>query len=484
MRIYPSNTMVKQLLQSHSWIGLVVGALMYLICLSGTIVVFFETLERWEQPNIEEYETLSPSAIDLAVEQFLSRVDQVPDSLYVVLPTEALPRAHVSDGDNEWYVDADGMLLDPPVEGWTTMLKSLHINLHLPETLGIILVGILGVMLCGLVVSGIFSHPRILKDAFKFRLFSSTQLAHVDLHNRLSVWGLPFHFMIGLTGAYIGLVGIVIAIAAPIMFQGDRQAVIDEVYGGDPVVNQPVVDIRIGASLDTLESTAPGATPIYMVFQNLGTTQQFVEIAATLPGRLIYSEIYRFDVQGNSINHQGLSDGPIGRQVAYSVYRLHFGHFDGVWVKVIYLVLGFALTIIAVSGINIWLVKRKYISWLNFAWDGFVWGLPVAMVFSASASLFYPPIAVLGFWSVVIASLVAALMIKNLDTIRSTLQAMLAFGLILLVVCHNILFPFQQLSSISWQVNTVFLVLAVGFLWHLRHTLSAPFRRMLGTVAG
>lgn len=48
-----------------------------------------------------------------------------------------------------------------------------------------------------------------------------------------------------------------------------------------------------------------------------------------LPGRLVYSEIYRFTLDGEYINHQALSDGPAGRQLAYSVYRLHFGQFGG-----------------------------------------------------------------------------------------------------------------------------------------------------------
>lgn len=52
-------------------------------------------------------------------------------------------------------------------------------------------------------------------------------------------------------------------------------------------------------------------------------------IAAMLPGRLVYSEIYRFTLDGEYINHQALSDGPAGRQLAYSVYRLHFGQFGG-----------------------------------------------------------------------------------------------------------------------------------------------------------
>ena len=49
-----SPGLVKKSLASHSWIGLLVGALMYLVCLSGAIVVFYQEFERWEQPTVHE----------------------------------------------------------------------------------------------------------------------------------------------------------------------------------------------------------------------------------------------------------------------------------------------------------------------------------------------------------------------------------------------------------------------------------------------
>ena len=44
--------LVRRSLDAHSAIGLVVGAVMYLICLTGTLAVLMESFERWEQPHI------------------------------------------------------------------------------------------------------------------------------------------------------------------------------------------------------------------------------------------------------------------------------------------------------------------------------------------------------------------------------------------------------------------------------------------------
>ena len=82
-----------------------------------------------------------------------------------------------------------------------------------------------------------------------------------------------------------------------------------------------------------------------------------------------------------------MSDGPAGRQASYSTYRLHFGHFDNFWVKPFYFIMGLMLSLMAVYGMNIWFSKRPHRSWLNHAWQGWVWGIPCALLMSAIFSL-------------------------------------------------------------------------------------------------
>jgi uncharacterized iron-regulated membrane protein len=94
-----------------------------------------------------------------------------------------------------------------------------------------IVVSALGAMLVGLVVSGLFAHPRLFRDAFNLRLKGSALLEQVDMHNRLSVWGMPFHLMIVVTGAYFGLALPFLAVAANEFFNGDREAAIEAVFG-------------------------------------------------------------------------------------------------------------------------------------------------------------------------------------------------------------------------------------------------------------
>jgi uncharacterized iron-regulated membrane protein len=379
---------VKSSLKSHSHIALWFSALLYLICLSGSVAVFFEEFERLEQPHINEYSNFPAESIQPAIDEYIKRLGKIPTATYIVLPTDDFPRTHITNGPDEWYLNQDGSFSEPVSSTWTGMLKDLHTSLHLPHIIGMTLVGFFGIVLFSLIISGLFSHPKLFKDAFLLRRTRSAQLKNTDWHNRLSVWGLPFHLMIAMTGAFIGLSSVLISITALSFFDNNTQHVIDAIYGDEPILEGNANNINYPAAFKQLKLQAPQAQPIYLVVHNMASKEQLLEIAAILPNRLIYSEMYRFNEKGEFLDKQGMSDGPAGRQISYSTYRLHFGHFDSFWVKPIYFIMGLMLSLMAVYGMSIWFAKRAHRSWVNHAWQGWVWGIPLALLFSAIMSLF------------------------------------------------------------------------------------------------
>ena len=143
--------LVKRSLSAHSVVGLVVGVLMYLICLTGALAALAETFDRWEQPDVAEFSQVAPAAIATAMNQFREEIDDSPESLWVVFPTPEFPRMHVTAGEQERFTRSDGSLGPAPVEGWTHMLRELHIQLHLPQTIGLVLVSAVGAMLIALI---------------------------------------------------------------------------------------------------------------------------------------------------------------------------------------------------------------------------------------------------------------------------------------------------------------------------------------------
>lgn len=442
--------LVKISLNSHSIVGITVGSLLYVVCLTGTILVFSEAWERFEQPHIPEFRHVESGAYNHALNSFMARVEEPKRSIYLTLPTEQLPRMQISGGDHEWWTDSSGNLFDESVDGWMQFVSALHVYLHLPQSFGLIVVSALGAALIALIISGILSHPRILKDAFIFRQVGNKRIEQADLHNRLSVWGLPFHIMIAVTGAFFGLVGLVVILAATVFYDGNRTTLMDDIYGADPIVNRPVQAVNFEHALLDLRQRAPEASPIYMVLHDVGTEQQFVEVAATIPGRLSYSEMYRYHADGTFINEQGLTSGKAVRQIAYSVYRLHFGWFGGWPVRWLYVVLGISLTLISVSGINIWLYKRAKDDCIDRLWVATVWGFPIALVVAMAASIFLGASVALSCLVTMILIGVFSVFVRDTEGLRVITKRILS----ILLACFSIVY---YLVNLTHTVNFIYI---------------------------
>src|SRR5690606_28373163 len=154
----------------------------------------------------------------------------------------------------------------------------------------------------------------------------------------------------------------------------DAMALVESVFGEEPALQQETQYASVASALQQLPELAPEGIPLYMTMHGAGTPGQFMEFSALHPGRLIYAENYQFDTQGNYLGKAGFSDGETGKQVIYSVYRLHFGHFGGLPIKLLYGVLGLALSVVSATGINIWLERRTRSAWIKLEWQGYVLG--------------------------------------------------------------------------------------------------------------
>lgn len=453
--------LVRQSLTGHSWIGLMVGVLMYLVCLSGTIAVFYEYTERWEQPGVPEYRDYQPSVVEDAFNRVLQGDVALTDHMYLTLPTGSIPRVSVATEEEGWFVNPDGSLGEATNHAWTHLLVNLHLYLHLPSSWGMILVSALGAMLCGLIGSGFLAHPRIFRDAFRFRFGGSKRLEQVDLHNRLSVWGAPFHLIIAVTGAWFGLVLLILALYANLT-GSNQEDIIASVFGEEPQLEQEVEEVAVASALEQMAAIAPDATPLYMTLHGAGTPGQFMEIYGLHPRRLIYGESYRFDAAGNYLGRVGFLDGAPGKQVTYSIYRLHFGHFGGFWVKVLYGVLGLALTIVSVTGINIWLARRGRNDRLDHAWAGLVWGVPLALALSALTSVVLQLPSVGLFWVTIVLAVMYACWRSDARRARWQLQMAGAALIGLLLMAYLLHFGTAFFAPAALGINITWLGAAVA----------------------
>jgi uncharacterized iron-regulated membrane protein len=414
----PDASTVKRALAAHAAIGLIAGALLYIVCLTGTVLVFYEEWQRIEQPHVPEMTALAPDAAQRALDAVLAREVGKPASEYVYfqLPTAKLPRAAIQTDNETVYLDRDGRIAGPKQAAWSDFLYELHYTLQIPGLWGITIVGGLGAMILALSLSGVIAHPRIFRDAFRLRARDKGGIALADWHNRLGVWTLPFAVAIAFTGAVIGLATLDANGIAARYYGGDDDQTYAPIFGGDkPADPAPAPVPDLAASLRYMRAHYPDVTPTNVTFSALRTAGQRILVTGEHRQRLIFGEYYNFDGAGRFEGSVGLSDGDLGQQAAASAYDLHFGNYGGLPVKIAYFAFGLALTAIIATGTYIWLGKRRRRGHdeprLAAAWDGVVWGVPLGLAASFAARLALGNAAPFGavFWGVSIAATVVCI---------------------------------------------------------------------------
>jgi uncharacterized iron-regulated membrane protein len=461
---------VAQNLTGHKILGLASAAVLYLICLSGVATVFYIDSERWETAGVAEVHEFKPETIATALSDMRLHVPEHTreTALYITTPTKDYPRLVLSVGeDNVRVYDKNGHYSGPGLHPATHGLTELHYALHLPSTIGLIVVGIGGVAMLALIAGGLLAHPRILKDAFLWRLNSTPRINRTDLHNRIGVWASPFHIVLALTGALIGLSQVLILITAMTFYKGDTIKAFASIYPdiAAKTAEGQVTGEALIKALTTVTHNHPDASPNFISLNNLGTSKESLTVYAEIKDRLVYGDTWEFDGRGNKVGQLHLSDGAAGKQIYASLYRLHFGNFGGIWVRWAYVILGAGLCLICTTGIDIWLLKsaqkgRAYPK-LHKVWTAFVWATPTAMALASllivTAGVPFVPV----FWGSTIALSLAGLLARLQADASKIGRCVFAGALLALVAGHVSRFGAASFGQSALGLNITLTALAV-----------------------
>lgn len=382
---------VMRSLEAHSLLAIIFGGLIYILAVTGTLSVFNHELQRWEQPNTPEMQSISAEAAERAAYSVFNSEQTPTTHLYVTFPRSDLPRTVITTDTQAFFADENGEIVAEEAFPWTQFLLDLHYYLHMPQTLGLTVVGALGIMLIALSISGVLAHPRIFRDAFTFRR-GAGRLTTVDLHNRLSVWTMPFHFSNALTGSILGAAGVLAFVIAAAGFDGKTEEVFAPIFGSEPAANAAPANIaKIAKPIKHIEETFPDLDPTFFIMHDPGTVGQNSQIVGKHNDRLIFGDYYTYNAAGEYQGNTGISDGTIGQQIIGSVYNVHFGNWGGLPVKLAYLLFGVGLCVIVASGLKIYFTKRHEkgnpAPRLEGAWTGIIWGTPTALALTLFVAL-------------------------------------------------------------------------------------------------
>ncbi|MNZ31272.1 hypothetical protein D3C78_485660 [compost metagenome] len=348
----------------HTWSGLLVSWLLFVILFAGSLACFDKELTRWMLPQLHEPVANTVSADQ--VRDWLTERQPKAHAFWMRAPTERIPywTAGWVPADLGEFVDfkldpRTGEALPKTVGG--EFFFTLHYDLH-AGMIGLYIVGIAGMFMLVALVSGIIVHRRIFKDFFTLRPKAARQRAWLDAHNVLGVVGLPFHLLIAYTGLAIFVAnympaGIHAAYKGDAMrFFQETQRSFDREELGKPAKPPKSIERMIAKAE---EIWGDGSRAGWINVEHPGDASAMVQIRKAVDSRVVNDqETISFDAGTGALLHQ---QKPYA--VGYHTYSwlggLHMGQFGGNLVRVLYLLLGLSGCAMLLGGLQVWLAKRE-----------------------------------------------------------------------------------------------------------------------------
>jgi uncharacterized iron-regulated membrane protein len=345
----------------HGWTGLLLGWVLFVMCLAGTLSVFKPEIGQWMRP--ENAAKADPADAVQAAATWLTANAKDSNAWYFNVPNARMNTVEATyDTGGDYLYRALDPVSGAPVARETMggeFFYRLHFELELPYPWGRLLASIAGMVMLVALITGIIAHRRIFKDYFTFRP-AKGQRSWLDGHNALGVLATPFHLMITFTG--------IVTLASLNMPWG-----ITATYGNDLAAVyhdlSPGVAERARANLPA--PLAPVAPMLREAQRQLGGTIGRVYVIN--PGdKAGVVTVFRSDADQLGFNPAEMSfDGVTGQPISkwqenrgaiqtYNVvYGLHMARFAPIFARWLYFLGGAMLTLAIATGMVLWIVKRR-----------------------------------------------------------------------------------------------------------------------------
>jgi len=349
----------------HLYGGLALGALLIVISVSGSALVFKDTLDRWLRPDLLRVEPGTERvSLNQVVEAAWTAHPEARPRLLEMPRDEAAPiTVRLADGPHVYVDPYRGTVLGAraPDAGVMNTLSHLHIYLLAGDT-GFLLVGVTGLLLVVLTLTGLVlwwpRRLRALGAALRMSWQHGAPRFNYDLHRAGGFYTTVFLLLTTLTGTAF-------------VFYPTTQQLISTLTASTPwpppapTVEAPADSSRDLAALDyeaalqTSLDRLPGAEASFVYVPQEPTApltvrlrtppewhpngRSFVYLSPTLEQRP--DPVLRVD---------DAREAPGGAQLLQTFYPLHVGAVGGGLVQWLYVLLGLSPAVLSVTGTIIW----------------------------------------------------------------------------------------------------------------------------------
>lgn len=352
---------IKQLFYKlHLYVGISMGLLITLICITGSLIVYKPELEKLSIPHLakvevlenrigyqEAYERIKKAYPDHNIQNMV--VYGATDEAWSFRSTHPAEKGRIQLYINQYTGEVLGA--DHYNSKWMQILYDLHVNLLSGKT-GLKIVAFCGFILLFILISGLLILPN--RNLFKWKREASLKVKFFRSHYLIGLlFGIPLAIL-AFTGGYYG-------------FKPQYQNLFEKISNGKAIVASPRVD-HISkmhqASLDSVVNRASRAFPegeVSMVFfpQKEGSV-----FSVRMKDKVNYertggNHIYIHPNTAELVKTNLWRDKPSAEKMTRSMYFLHFGTFWGNYSRILWLITGFAIPFLYFTGLYLWIKKLR-----------------------------------------------------------------------------------------------------------------------------
>ncbi len=361
---------------THTVAGIVISFALFVIFYAGAVALFKNEIYKWENPNAR-FETPDTVNFENAIKSIEKSHPSFKkeDQLTFVLPNESIPFIQVygsvleTDSTTSRFhalvnpVDFDVVKSEEPLTTVGDTMYHLHFFDQIPA-LGIWISGLVSIFFLFAIVTGVLVHWKNLVTKFYgFTAKGKWKQIWTNAHTVLGVIGLPFQVVYAITGAFFGLLTLLLAPSVIFLFDGDSTAIFENIRPDRTLeidVNAPASDHKtIDELLLDVQANYSDFTVRNVVTLNYGRVDAMATFAVDDGEGIIGDGLFVYSMKTGELVKQIVPNKKTYSQTIYNLLtKLHFATFGGILLKIIYFILSMITCFIILSGILIWKKAR------------------------------------------------------------------------------------------------------------------------------
>ncbi|MDR2823593.1 MAG: PepSY domain-containing protein [Prevotellaceae bacterium] len=387
LRVMNHGLWRKILYKMHLWLGIISGLVLFIVCLTGTLLVFErDIIKFWE---CDKYFVSYPNKLPLNIDDLVAKVEQNTNSkvCLVAMPNHridttmsyivVIKKENSKNTETERNVRYEDYMIDPytgemlgkrvsPLRNFFIVITKLHTSLFLPSPIGKFVVGSATLIFVVIVLSGLclwlpinFCNKKSWTNGLLIRFRKGKNQLLFDLHKTLGFYALIPILLMALTG---------LAWSFQWYNKGVQMIFHAESSSNHRIKSSPKNSDARRLPLDFFDKKADemlapnkGGFRMFFIPDNNDDSVMVIEYRQGML-QLAADDKIQFDqYTGEALQFDHFENIPLGTKIISLFPVLHYGRILGLPTKIIFFLACLIATTLPITGVIIWWRKLRKI---------------------------------------------------------------------------------------------------------------------------